>query len=139
MDHSLVVRNQVFFAKTEGKIVPLVIEEKTVLGTIASYSNVYVKDRQKTEDAINKEMMAGGNNIQRVDACHLPLDCDTFRLRFTLKFLGNSLAPESCNDEMFHEELAGLAELHQQKGGYRVLAERYFANLLNGRFLWRNR
>jgi len=32
-----------------------------------------------------------------------------------------------------------LSDLYRKKGGYRVLAERYFANLLNGRFLWRNR
>ena len=136
---SIVPSEGIFFAKSEKEIIPLSVGEKTVLGTIASYSNVYAKDKQKAEDVINKEMMAGGNNIQRVDVCHLPVDYDTFRLRFTLKFLGNSRAPESCNDETFHEELSMLSECYQQKGGYRVLAERYFANLLNGRFLWRNR
>ncbi len=136
---SIVPSEAVFYAKAGQKLVPLLIGEKTELGTIGSYSNVYVKDKQKTEDAINKEMMAGGNNPQRNDFCHLPIDCDTFRLKWTVKCLSNSTSPQACNDEAFFENLENLATLYKEKGGYRVLAEMYFANLINGRFLWRNR
>lgn len=118
---------------------PLSVQDKTVLGTIANYSSVYKKDKQLDEDVINKEMMAGGNNIQRVDSCHLPADADTFELRFTLKFLANANAPEACENSEFREALEKVAQAYAKKGGFIVLAERYLANLLNGRFLWRNR
>ncbi|ADJ29629.1 type I-F CRISPR-associated protein Csy3 [Nitrosococcus watsonii] len=118
---------------------PLLIQDKTVLGTIANYSSVYKKDKQRDEDAINKEMMAGDNNIQRVDSCHLPADVDTFELRFTLKFLANANGPEACEGAEFREDLESIAQAYADKGGFTVLAERYLANLLNGRFLWRNR
>ncbi len=118
---------------------PLLIQDKTVLGTIANYSSVYKKDKQLDEDTINKEMMAGANNIQRVDSCHLPADADAFELRFTLKFLANANAPEACENSEFREALNETARAYAEKGGFTVLAERYLANLLNGRFLWRNR
>ncbi|ADE14360.1 CRISPR-associated protein, Csy3 family [Nitrosococcus halophilus Nc 4] len=118
---------------------PLLIQDKTVLGTIANYSSVYKKDKQRDEEAINKEMMAGANNIQRVDSCHLPADADTFEFRFTLKFLDNAKAPEACDDPAFREDLEDIAQAYAEKGGFTILAERYLANLLNGRFLWRNR
>lgn len=109
---------------------PLLIQDKTVLGTIANYSSVYKKDKQLDEDAINKEMMAGGNNIQRVDSCHLPADADTFELRFTLKFLANANAPEACEDSGFREALEEVAQAYAKKDGFTVLVERYLANLL---------
>jgi CRISPR-associated protein Csy3 len=84
-------------------------------------------------------MMAGANNIQRVDSCHLPADADTFELHFTLKFLANASAPEICEDSEFREALEEVVKAYAKKGGFIVLAERYLANLLNGRFLWRNR
>lgn len=118
---------------------PLLIQDKTVLGTIANYSSVYKKDKQRDEGAIEKEMMAGDNNIQRVDSCHLPADADTFELRFTLKFLANANGPEACEGAEFREDLESIAQAYAEKDGFTVLAERYLANLLNGRFLWRNR
>lgn len=118
---------------------PLIIQDKTVLGTIANYSSVYKKDQQRNEGDIQKEAMAGDNNIQRVDSCHLPADADTFELRFTLKFLANANAPEACENSEFREELEKVAQAYAEKGSFTVLAERYLANLLNGRFLWRNR
>lgn len=118
---------------------PLLIQDKTVLGTIANYSSVYKKDQQRTDGDIQKEAMAGDNNIQRVDSCHLPADADTFELRFTLKFLANANAPEACEDSDFREALEEVAQAYAKKGGFTILAKRYLANLLNGRFLWRNR
>ncbi|CAB1275395.1 type I-F CRISPR-associated protein Csy3 [Candidatus Nitrosacidococcus tergens] len=118
---------------------PLIIQEKTVLGTIANYSGVYKGNKQQDEEAINKQMLAGDNNIQRIDSCHLPAGTDTFTLRFSLKFLANANAPESCNVPEFRNDLEEIAVLYKEKGGFTVLAERYFANLMNGKFLWRNR
>ncbi len=78
---SMVPSEGVFWAVNEDKREPLTISEKTVLGTIANYSGVYKKgDQQQDEKKINKEMMAGGNNIQRIDACHLPPEFDSFQL-----------------------------------------------------------
>ncbi|MGR6034572.1 MAG: type I-F CRISPR-associated protein Csy3 [Candidatus Nitrosoglobus sp.] len=138
---SIVPSEGTFWVASEANqpLQPLLIQDKTVLGTIANYSSVYKKDQQRNEGDIQKEAMAGDNNIQRVDSCHLPADADTFELRFTLKFLANANAPEACEDSEFRKSLEEVAQAYAERGGFNVLAERYLANLLNGRFLWRNR
>lgn len=137
---SIVPSEGVFWAVRDRSREPLGLNEKTVLGTIASYSGVYKSDsKQKSEDEVNKAQEAGANNIQRVDSCHLPPGCDTFDLEFTLKFLPNAMKPETCNDPEFAERLEGFSAAYSEKGGFRHLASMYFARICNGSFLWRNR
>ena len=136
---SIVPSEGVFWALREGERVALSLAEKTVLGTIANYSGVYKSGKQQSEEAINKAQQAGGNNIQKVDSCHLPPDVDTFVLEFTLKFLSKSLSPEVCGDPSYRTTLEEVAKLYSEKGGYSTLAEMYLARLISGSFLWRNR
>jgi len=118
---------------------PVPVAPKTVLGTISNYADV---DRSGKADATkDSEKIAtpGANNIQKIQACSLPHDCERFALEFSLKFMPNSSEPGMCNEVAFVDGLEAIAAAYQAKGGYQVLAERYIANLLNGRFLWRNR
>lgn len=137
---SIVPSEGVFLTFREGqKEAPLPVTPKTVLGTISNYSGVYKGDKQLDEEKINKDQQAGSNNIQKVDACHLPPGFDTFQLKFSLKFLPNSLHPEACNKTEYVDSLSQFAETYKQKGGYEKLASMYMARVCNGSFLWRNR
>ncbi len=137
---SIVPSEGIFWAiNEEGEREPIIVSEKTVLGTISNYSGVYKKGEQISEDKIEKAQQAGGNNIQRVDSCSLPAECDTFEFEFSIKFLPNSIKPECCNNESFAKALEKIAAAYKEKNGYNHLAEMYLARICNGSFLWRNR
>ncbi|MDH5231663.1 MAG: type I-F CRISPR-associated protein Csy3 [Gammaproteobacteria bacterium] len=138
---SIIPSEGVFSAiMSDGASQPIVVQEKTVLGTIANYGNVYKKgDKQANEDEINKQMMGGKNNIQRIDACYLPPEADTLELAFTIKVLGNSQGPDACNNTDVRDKLESISSAYSDKNGYEFLARQYVGNIINGSFLWRNR
>jgi CRISPR-associated protein Csy3 len=108
--------------------------EKAVRGTISNRP----KNAKEQDPAVLNEKIAHANP-QRVDVAMLPNDCDTLRVRFTLRILGGAGKPSACNNSEYRQALAGLVGGYKEHHGYAELAGRYASNLANGRFLWRNR
>ncbi|MBQ9377872.1 MAG: type I-F CRISPR-associated protein Csy3 [Schwartzia sp.] len=116
------------------KATPLHLTEKSVRGTISNRLKDTVKnDPVKLNNEVEKP------NLQRVDACALPMDCDTLKLEYTMKVLGGVEIPSACNNAGFAAKYREVAKAYIEKTGFREPARRYAANLANGRSLWRNR
>jgi CRISPR-associated protein Csy3 len=113
---------------------PLKLHEKAVRGTISNrLSAKQEKDPAKLDAEVEKA------NLQTVDHCSLPADCDCLKLHFTLKVLPGVQQPSACNSSAFQESCGQAIERYIQETGFEELGKRYATNLANGRFLWRNR
>jgi CRISPR-associated protein Csy3 len=108
--------------------------EKAVRGTISNrLSDKLGNDAAKIDAEVEKA------NLQTVDNCSLPADCDTLKLQFTLKVLANVQEPCACNVASFQESCREAVTGYIQRTNFQTLAQRYATNIANGRFLWRNR
>ncbi|EAT59335.1 type I-F CRISPR-associated protein Csy3 [Chlorobium ferrooxidans] len=112
---------------------PITIREKAVRGTISNRLKAKDSDPAKLDAAIENP------NLQRVDVATLPNDCDTLKVRFTLRVLGGAGTPSACNNSAYREKLSQIVQGYVQEKGFGELSLRYAYNLANGRFLWRNR
>ena len=112
---------------------PVKIREKSVRGTISNRLKAKDQDPAKLDAAIESP------NLQTVDVAALPSDCDTLKVQFTLRVLGGTGEPSACNNAGYRAKLVETVAGYVQDHGFVELAERYAANLANGRFLWRNR
>ena len=112
---------------------PVTVREKSVRGTISN--------RLKTKDADPAKLDAAiqNPNLQTVDVATLPSDADTLRVRFTLRVLAGAGTPSACNSAPYQAKLLSTVKGYVEANGFTELAQRYAANLANGRFLWRNR
>lgn len=112
----------------------LTLQSKDVRGTISNrLKNAVASDPAKLDAEIQKA------NLQRVDVAALPFDADTLKVSFTLRVLGNLSLPSACNDSAYQAVLSEKIDAYIQQYQFGELANRYAANLANGRFLWRNR
>lgn len=109
------------------------IREKSVRGTISNRLKTKDQDPAKLDAAIENP------NLQTVDVATLPADADTLKARFTLRVLSGVGEPSACNSAAYREKLLAAVRGYIDGSGLGVLAQRYAANLANGRFLWRNR
>lgn len=110
------------------------VQEKAVRGTISNrLKNAIASDPAKLDAEIQKA------NLQRVDVAALPADADTLKMAFSLRVLGNLATPSVCNDRAYQAELEDVINGYIAEHGFAELALRYASNLVNGRFLWRNR
>ncbi|MCW7763396.1 type I-F CRISPR-associated protein Csy3 [Photorhabdus luminescens] len=73
------------------------------------------------------------------DVAYLPFDADTLKVVFTLRVIGDLSTPSMCNNLDYQTELARVINGYIAKHGFKALAARYAENLVNGRWLWRNR
>ena len=112
---------------------PVAIREKSVRGTISNRLKTKDQDPAKLDAAIENP------NLQTVDVATLPADADTLKVVFTLRVLAGTGLPSACNDAEYREKLQKTVTTYVDTQGYGELAQRYAANLANGRFLWRNR
>ena len=74
-----------------------------------------------------------------MDVATLPADADTLKVQFTLRVLPGTGTPSACNSAEYQAKLLQAVQSYVAEHGYAELANRYAANLANGRFLWRNR
>lgn len=109
------------------------VREKSVRGTISNRLKTKDQDPAKLDAAIENP------NLQTVDVAMLNNDSDTLRVRFTLKILGGAGTPSACNNVDYQQKLQNAVATYVGKNGFNELAQRYAYNLVNGRFLWRNR
>lgn len=116
------------------KTTPLKLNEKSVRGTI---SNRLKPAMQNDPLKLNAEVEKP--NLQRVDACSLGEDQDTIKLSFTLKVLGSIDKPSASNGKEFNASYPKIAQAYVEEEGFKELARRYATNIVNARYLWRNR
>ena len=112
---------------------PIAIREKSVRGTISNRLKTKDQDPAKLDAAIENP------NLQTVDVAALPADADTLKVQFTLRVLAGAGTPSACNSAPYQAKLLGTVKAYVDTNGFTELAQRYAANLANGRFLWRNR
>ena len=109
------------------------INAKSVRGTISNRLKTKDQDPAKLDAAIENP------NLQTVDVAALPADADTLKVQFTLRVLAGAGTPSACNSADYQAKLLQTVQGYVQHHGFAELANRYAANLANGRFLWRNR
>ena len=112
---------------------PITIREKSVRGTISNRLKTKDQDPAKLDAAIENP------NLQTVDVAALPADADTLKVQFTLRVLAGAGTPSACNSAPYQAKLLATVKGYVDTNGFTELAQRYAANLANGRFLWRNR
>jgi len=112
---------------------PVTIREKSVRGTISNRLKTKDQDPAKLDAAIENP------NLQTVDVATLPAHADTLKVQFTLRVLAGAGTPSACNSAPYQAKLLSTVKGYVDAHGFTELAQRYAANLANGRFLWRNR
>lgn len=104
---------------------PITLHEKRNRATKSQYG---AKDEEKSEP-----------NLSWGDDAVLPHHADTLRVKFTLKILGRIEEPTACNTPEFEEKVVQIIDTYREQHQFKELATRYANNIVNGRFLWRNR
>lgn len=112
---------------------PVTIQTKSVRGTISNRLKAKDQDPAKLDAAIENP------NLQTVDVAALHPEADTLKVQFTLRVLAGAGTPSACNSADYQAKLAQTVQTYVATQGFAELANRYAANLANGRFLWRNR
>ncbi len=112
---------------------PIRLREKSVRGTISNRLKTKDQDPAKLDASITNP------NLQTVDVATLPVEADTLKVQFTLRVLAGAGTPSACNSAAYRTRLLGAVNDYVGQHGFIELANRYAANLANGRFLWRNR
>lgn len=113
---------------------PVVIKEKSVRGTISNrLKNAITNDPAKLDAETEKA------NLQKVDSASLDENNDTLVARFSLKVLPFTGKPNVCNDQDYQQALQQVVTDYINTQGVDELARRYAINVLNARWLWRNR
>jgi len=72
------------------------------------------------------------------DQAVIPSGCDTLKISWTMRIIGNVGKPFSCNEAKFETAITEKVSEFKEEG-LKDLAFRYAYNIANGRFLWRNR
>lgn len=116
------------------KYQPISVQEKSVRGTISNRLKAAMSN-----DPLKLDAEVSKPNIQAVDFAALPQTCDTVKVSFTLRILGDLATPSTCNNPDYQKALANIITTYQSEHSFKELAQRYASNIANGRFLWRNR
>ena len=116
------------------KLTPVLLSEKSVRGTISNrLKNALASDPAKLDAEIQKP------NPQTIDISALDADKDTLVVKWSCKVLPFLGTPSVCNNIDYQEELTKTTQSYIKAEGLQALAKRYAINILNGRWLWRNR
>lgn len=116
------------------KLTPVLLSEKSVRGTISNrLKNSLASDPAKLDAEIQKP------NPQTIDISALDADKDTLVVKWSCKVLPFLGTPSVCNNIDYQEALIKTTQSYIKEEGMQALAKRYAINILNGRWLWRNR
>lgn len=116
------------------KLTPVLLSEKSVRGTISNRrKNALASDPAKLDAEIQKP------NPQTIDISALDADKDTLVVKWSCKVLPFLGTPSVCNNIDYQEALIKTTQSYIKEEGMQALAKRYAINILNGRWLWRNR
>ncbi|MGR3807378.1 type I-F CRISPR-associated protein Csy3 [Pasteurella testudinis] len=133
-DISDAVFSQIDSNNAETKEKAVEIREKSVRGTISNrLKNPIKNDPVKLDAEIQKA------NLQKVDAAALDIENDTLIVTWTCKVLPFNGKPSVCNNQEYQSELLSTVQSYITEQGFTTLAQRYATNIVNARWLWRNR
>ncbi|MDF7667799.1 type I-F CRISPR-associated protein Csy3 [Orbaceae bacterium ESL0727] len=129
------VSDAVFTQKnSENLLFPVQVREKSVRGTISNrLKNAISNDPAKLDAETQKP------NLQTVDVAMLDNDKTELVVKWSCKVLPFTGKPSICNDMDYQEDLVKITQSYVKEHGVKELAKRYAINILNGRWLWRNR
>ncbi len=89
------------------------------------------------EDELKKQIEEP--NIAWGDDAALPSDADTLKVSYSLRVLGGLNTPSACNKKVYQDQFTKMVDGYLVDLGIDELASRYAYNIVNGRFLFRNR
>jgi CRISPR-associated protein Csy3 len=113
---------------------PVLIREKSVRGTISNRLKTAIASDPSKLDAETQKA-----NLQTVDVAALDDDKDTLIVRWSCKVLPFTGTPNICNNKEYQARLIETVGGYLQEHGVKDLAQRYAINIINARWLWRNR
>lgn len=114
---------------------PVKLREKSVRGT---FSSRLTGPTANNPAKLNPDNIANPNP-QTVDVATLDEDKDTLIAGFTLKALPFSGTPWICNDREHRDAICDKIGAYLEENGFDELSRRYAENIVNARWLWRNR
>lgn len=120
-----------FFQKnsqTDAPQTPVKLNQKSVRATISN--------RVKSNE---KESEIAKSNLQTVDVAMLDHDKDTLIAKWSCKVLPFTGQPNVCNNPDYQAALEATVQGYLTEHGITALAQRYAYNIINARWLWRNR
>lgn len=118
----------------ESALLPIKITEKSVRGTISNrLKKAIMNDPVKLDAEVEKA------NLQKVDVAMLNPNYDTLVIDWNCKVLPFTGQPNVCNDNLYQARVLEVVNAYLDEHGTKTLAKRYALNILNGRWLWRNR
>lgn len=94
----------------------------------ATHSQYSAKDADKSK-----------SNLSWGDDASIPHDTDTLKLSFSLKIMGSLEQATACNKPEFQMALTEKVDEYREEAQFTELAKRYAYNIVNARYLWRNR
>ena len=125
---------QIDSQKADAKITNVIIRKKGVRGTISNrLKNAIANDPTKLDTEIQKP------NPQTIETATLDDDKDTLIARWSCKVLPFTGKPSVCNNSAYQAKLIDTVSDYLHEHGVNGLARRYAANIVNARWLWRNR
>ncbi len=120
--------------KTDTEITNVSIRKKGVRGTISNRLKKNItSDPTKLDAEIRKP------NPQPTETATLDDNKDTLIVNWSCKVLPFSGKPSVCNNSAYQEKLLETVSGYLTEHGVNELARRYAANIINARWLWRNR
>ena len=120
--------------KTDTEITNVSIRKKGVRGTISNRLKKNItSDPTKLDAEIRKP------NPQPTETATLDDNNDTLIVNWSCKVLPFSGTPSVCNNSAYQEKLLETVSGYLAEHGVNELARRYAANIVNARWLWRNR
>ncbi|MDA3979094.1 type I-F CRISPR-associated protein Csy3 [Gallibacterium sp. AGMB14963] len=135
-ERRLDISDAIFFQKSasSNQLFPVKITEKAVRGTISNrLKNAISNDPTKLDAEIDKP------NLQTVNVAALDHTKDTLVVQWSCKVLPFAGKPNVCNNPEYQTALETTIQDYLEKIGTKELSYRYAYNIINGRWLWRNR
>ena len=118
----------------DGDNTPVVVREKSVRGTISNRLKANIaNDEEKLKSEVEKA------NLQTVEIASLDSDKDTLHVKWSCKVIPFDGTPAVCNNSAYQTKLEQSLHQYIKTTGFGELAHRYAYNIINGRWLWRNR
>ncbi|MBE8168110.1 MAG: type I-F CRISPR-associated protein Csy3, partial [Shewanella sp.] len=134
LDVSDAVFSQLNSADANPIATPVKVKEKSVRGTISNrLKSAISADPVKLDAEIEKA------NLQTVDVAMLDSNNDTLQVNFSCKVLPFNGSPSVCNDQDYQIAVEQVVASYLDEHSMVELARRYATNIVNARWLWRNR
>lgn len=115
------------------KWAPVELFERRNRAVKSNFKNEVLNDEEKLKEEITEPNLAWG------DDAALPADADTLKVCFSLRVLDGVHTPSACNIKDYQDKFSEIINNYIDEIGFEELAKRYAYNIINGRFLWRNR